>query len=118
MADANTFLNKTLFVITTVRCVPHEEMIKHIDAHLERQVELEQAGIMFGAGPLFNEGSTVPDAGMIIVRADSFEEAREIADGDPMHQHGVRTYTIQRWRLNEGSFNLRISYSTQHAEIG
>ena len=118
MADSSTFLNKTLFVITTVRCAPPEEMMKHIDAHLDRQVELEQAGIMFGAGPLFNDGSTVPDAGMIIVRADSFEEAKKIADGDPMHIHGVRKYTIQRWRMNEGSFNVRISYSTQRAEIG
>ena len=117
MADSSTFLRKTLYVITTVPCAPREEVMKHIDAHLDRQVELERAGIMFGAGPLFNEGSEMPDAGMIIVRADSFEEARKIADGDPMHANGVREYTIQRWRLNEGSFNVTISYSDQKAAI-
>jgi uncharacterized protein YciI len=119
VADSSTFMNKTLYVITTVPCAPREEMMKHIDAHLDRQVELEQKGIMFGAGPLFDaDDSDRPVAGMIIVRADSMEHAREIADGDPMHIHGVRTYTIQRWRMNEGSFNVTISYSTQRAEIG
>lgn len=119
MADSSTFLNKTLYVITTVPCAPREEMMKHIDAHLDRQVELERAGIMFGAGPLFeDDGSDVPVAGMIVVRADSFAHAKEIADGDPMHIHGVRNYTIRRWRMNEGSFNVTISYSTQRAEIG
>ena len=118
MADSSNFLNKTLYVITTVPCVPLEEMRKHLPAHIDRQVELEKAGIMFGAGPVFNEGSEVPDAGMIIVRADSFDHAREIADGDPMHKNGVRSYTIQRWRMNEGSFNVTISYSDQKAAIG
>ena len=118
MADSKNFLNKTLFVITTVPCAPREEMLKHMSAHIDRQVELEQSGIMFGAGPVFNEGSEVPDAGMIIVRADTFEQAKEIADGDPMHANGVRSYTIQRWCLNEGSFNVTINYSTQRAEIG
>ena len=119
MADSSTFLNKTLYVITTVPCAPREEMMKHIEAHLDRQVELERAGIMFGAGPLFeDDGSDVPVASMIIVRADSFAHAKEIADGDPMLFHGVRNYTIRRWRMNEGSFNVTISYSTQRAEIG
>jgi uncharacterized protein YciI len=118
MADSSTFLNKSLYVITTVPCAPREEMLKHMSAHIDRQVELERAGIMFGAGPLFEEGGEAPVAGMIIVRANSFEEAAKIADGDPMHIHGVRKYTIRRWVLNEGSFNVRISYSTQQAEIG
>ena len=90
MADSSNFLQKTLYVITTVPCVPLEEMRKHLPAHIDRQVELEKAGIMFGAGPVFNEGSEVPDAGMIIVRADSFDHAREIADGDDLtaRDHG------------------------------
>ena len=118
MADSSTFLNRDLYVITTVPCAPREAVMKHIEAHLDRQVELERAGIMFGAGPLFEDGADVPVAGMIIVRASSFEEAAKIADGDPMHIHGVRSYTIRRWRLNEGSFNVTISYSTQKAAIG
>lgn len=118
MADSSTFLNKTLYVITTVPCAPREEMLKHMSAHIDRQVELEEKGIMFGAGPLFDEESEQPVAGMIIVRADSFEHAKEIADGDPMHANGVRSYTIRRWRLNEGSFNVTIRYSAQSADIG
>jgi hypothetical protein len=50
---------------------------------------------------------------MIIVRAANEAEARAIAEADPYHQHGFRTFRIQRWMLNEGSLGLRINLSNQ-----
>jgi uncharacterized protein len=82
-------------------------------------VELERKGILFAAGPLYPRGSTLPEAGMFVLRADPFEEAEAIAQTDPLHMAGLRTYTIQiqKWRLNEGSITVTINYSDQTARI-
>ena len=88
-------------------------MRDYLPAHLAHQVDLEKRGIMFGAGPLYKESATggPPMAGMIIIRAESFEQAKEIADSDPMHANGIRTYTVRQWSLNEGTFNVRVNFS-------
>ena len=51
--------------------------------------------------------------GMIIYRAESLDAARALADADPMHQSGARSYTMRRWMINEGSFNLNVGLSTK-----
>ena len=48
---------------------------------------------------------------MIIIRADSMEEATRIAEADPMHSSGARTFRIRSWLMNEGGFNLRVTFS-------
>ena len=42
---------------------------------------------------------------MIIVRAASFEEAHEIAMGDPFHAEGLREFDIWNWSMNEGQLH-------------
>lgn len=54
---------------------------------------------------------------MIIVRAASFEEAKAIADRDPYHRQGLRTYTIDRWMLNEGTVSIRVNHSDGNGTI-
>ncbi|OWU83146.1 hypothetical protein ATO6_20065 [Oceanicola sp. 22II-s10i] len=81
--------------------------------HIRHQIELEQRGILFSAGPLFEEGSDIPVAGLIVIRAQDFEEARAIADSDPFHAQGIRSYTIRKWVVNEGSFQQTIRLSNQ-----
>ena len=81
------------------------------------QVALEKAGIMYGAGPMFEKGGERPAFGMIIVRANSFEEADAIAAEDPFHKAGLRKYEIHRWMLNEGSYTVTVNYSDQSMTI-
>ena len=107
------YLGKELYVIFTVPNATREEMMPVMSDHLARQVELEEKGILFAAGPMFEEGGKAPVRGMVIVRANSFEEAREIADGDPFHIAGLRTYTLDRWGVNEGSYTVNVKYSDQ-----
>ena len=103
-------LNKQLYVIITTAVAPREEIEKLLPEHLEHQIRLENEGVMFGAGPLFTEQDK-GGRGMIIVRAGSFAEAHAIADRDPFHKRGLRTYTVERWHLNEGTVSVRINYS-------
>ncbi len=125
MADApssvhpltHKFLGKEMYLVVT-RPVRSPEIEKRLQDHLDHQVELERKGIMFAAGPLYSRGSQVPEAGMFVLRAGSFEEAEAICKTDPLHAAGLRTYTIQKWRVNEGSISLKVNFSDQTVEIG
>lgn len=112
-----SMLRQSLYVITTTPA-RGEGMQDILPAHLEYQIKLERDGILFGAGPLFEEGETVPYGGMIILRAKDEAEARTHADADPFHAAGLRSYTVNRWMLNEGAMTLTVRYSDQTAEIG
>jgi uncharacterized protein len=124
MADApsdvhpltNKFLGKEMYLVVT-RPVRSPEIDERLADHLAHQVELERRGIMFAAGPLYSRDSNVPEAGMFVLRASSFEEAEAIAKGDPLHAAGLRTFTLQKWRVNEGSITVKINYSDQTCEI-
>lgn len=115
-AMAAKFLNKAMYLVVT-RPVRSPEIAKRLVDHLNHQIELEKRGIMFAAGPLYPRGSDVPEAGMFVLRANSFEEADEICKTDPLHAAGLRTYTIQKWVLNEGSLTFTVNYSDQTAKI-
>ena len=122
MAVTNTpntkdMLQKDLYVIFTRAIAPREEIMKMLPQHLERQVELEKQGILFAAGPMEPQDDTKPRTGMIIIRADSFEHANEIAMGDPFHAAGLREFDIWNWSMNEGSFTVTINYSDKSANV-
>jgi uncharacterized protein YciI len=110
------FLGKEMYLVVT-RPVRSPEIEKRLADHLAHQVELERKGIMFAAGPLYPRGSNVPEAGMFVLRAGSFEEAEAIANEDPLHKAGLRTYTLQKWRVNEGSITFTVNFSDQSVKI-
>jgi uncharacterized protein len=110
------FLRKELYVIMSTLSAPHSEHTRLLPDHLEYQVELEKAGVIFAARPMFNADGT-EGPGLIIIRAASFEAAKAIADGDPWVQAGVEAYIITRWVINEGNYSLRINYSDQTVVI-
>ena len=115
--NTKDMLQKDLYVIFTRAVAPREEIMKMLPQHLERQVELEKQGILFAAGPMDPEDETKPRTGMIIVRAESFEHANEIAMGDPFHAAGLREYEVWNWSMNEGSFTVTINYSDKSADV-
>lgn len=102
-----------LFAVRSVPAVSPEEMRAILPDHLAYQAEMERAGTLFLAGPLSDEsGEEMSGAGLIIYRAGSLSEARRIAEADPMHAHGGRTFTICRWMVNEGSLRIETGLST------
>ena len=104
-------LKKQLWVIISKRVAPLEDVRKHLKAHLEHQISLEKQGIMYGAGPATVPGENESAFGLIIIRASSSDEARRIADRDPMHLSGVRTYELYRWSMNEGRLSITLDFS-------
>ncbi len=112
-----SMLGKEFYVVTT-KPARGPGLRELLPAHLDYQVKLERAGVLFGAGPLFEEGDDVPLGGMIILRAGSIDEARALADQDPFHAAGLRRYTIQKWKMNEGAMSFTIRFSDQSVVIG
>ncbi len=122
MAVTNTpntkeMLQKDLYVIFTRPVAPREKIMELLPKHLERQVELEKQGILFAAGPMEPQDEDKLRTGMIIIRAESFDHAHEIAMGDPFHAEGLREFDIWNWSMNEGSFTVTINYSDQSAAV-
>ena len=66
---------------------------------------------MFAAGPLANDSGGWGGDGMIIIRAESLEAATKIAESDPMHSSSAGKFSIRPWLMNEGGFNLRVTFS-------
>lgn len=67
-----------------------EVLPRHI-AYLD---QLDEQGKIFGRGP-FADGS----GGMVIYMADTWEEARQMAENDPHVAEGVRRLELKEWKL-------------------
>jgi uncharacterized protein YciI len=111
-------LRKQLYVVFTTPTNGLGPVMENIEPHLKYQIELEEKGIMFGAGPFWTDDEkTWQGEGMVIIRADSMAEAEKIAAADPMHACGARSYKIRPWLLNEGTLTLQVRYSNGGREI-
>ena len=111
-------LQKQMYVYFTKPANGLGPVMENLEEHLKFQVELEQKGIMFGAGPFWTDDEQRWEGeGMIIIRAESIAEARKIAESDPMHASGARTFTLRPWLLNEGMVTMKVTYSDGGREV-
>jgi len=115
---AKGLLAKRLYVILTTPSGGLQALAQHLPAHLAYQKDLEARGITFAAGPFADDAEREwSGEGMIIIRAASATEARAIADADPMHSSGVRTYRVRPWLLNEGAVTVTVRYSESFRRV-
>ena len=111
-------LQKQMYVYFTKPANGLGPVMENLEEHLKFQVEIEQKGVMFGAGPFWTDDEQRWEGeGMIIIRAESLAEARKIAESDPMHASGARTFTIRPWLMNEGCVTMRVTYSDGGREV-
>lgn len=109
---------KQLYVVFTTPTSGLDPVLKNIQEHLKFQVDLEKQGIMFGAGPFWDDDEkNWSGDGMVIIRAESLAAARAIAERDPMHKSGARRFTVRPWLLNEGTLTLRVDFSEQKVRL-
>lgn len=87
------------------------------DNHFAYLAKLENEGKLFAAGPMLTESGERLGKGLILVKADTLEEAKALADSDPYHKSGFRKYSINPWKINEGGFDLKIRFSAGAYEI-
>lgn len=96
-------LCQPMFVMTTV-ADPAKlgEVLGTMPAHLEYWADMERRKVLFAAGPRMPRDLSEPwsGEGMVIFRAPSWAAAKTIADDDPMHKAGARTYELRPWLLN------------------
>ena len=102
-----------LFVAHSTPAKAPEEVKAVLPDHLDYQAELERKGHLALAGPMSDEsGDNMEGMGMIVYRAESLKAARALAEADPMHKTGARTFVLRRWLINEGSLTLSVGLST------
>ena len=119
MAAERGSLAHELYVVVSTPTGSEEAVKNNLGDHLAYQAEQETAGNLAFAGPLSDEtGELMNGTGMIIYRADSLEAARAIAEADPMHAAGARSFTIRRWLINEGSLSIEVKLSQQRVRLG
>ena len=107
-------LAKKLYVVFTKPVNGLGPIMEVLDAHLAYQNKIQDEGIMFGAGPFSDDTEENWNGdGMVIIRADSMTAAKEIAENDPMHKAGARTYEIRPWLLNEGKITIDLTFSNK-----
>ena len=108
----NTGMNKEVYLYVTEPVVSFDEVAKVLPDHMNFVHKIENQGTMIMGGQTTIEGADNAEGyGAIMIRANSFEEARRIADQDPMHKTGVRKYTLYKWNINEGELNVRLKLS-------
>ena len=107
------YLAKQLYAVFTTPTNGIEAVMENLAVHLEFQESLEHQGIMFAAGPNWTDDEQFWEGdGLVIYRAGSIEEAREIAAKDPMHISGARTFRVRPWLVNEGKITIELGLST------
>ncbi|MCI2400501.1 YciI family protein [Aliiroseovarius subalbicans] len=107
-----------LYVAHSTPAKAPEDVKASLPDHLAYQAKLEREGKLAFAGPMSDEtGEHMQGMGLIIYRADSLEAARALAEADPMHGSGARTYILRRWMINEGSVSVSANLSTGGATL-
>jgi len=111
-------LQKQLYAIFTTPVDGLGKVLENLETHLGFQTTLEKEGVLFAAGPLWTDDEqNWTGEGMVIVRAASRTAAIAIAERDPLHQCGARSFTVRPWMINEGSMTLRLDHSSQTYSI-
>jgi uncharacterized protein len=106
------FLAKQLYAVFTTPTNGIGPVMENVKEHLAFQVKLEKEGIMFAAGPNWTDDEKSWEGdGMVVIRANSLADAKQIMERDPMHKSGARKFKIRPWLVNEGMVSVRLNYS-------
>lgn len=106
------------FIVTSKAQKPLSEIQQHLEAHMHYIAKLELTGQLLMAGPLCNEdGTTWNGDGQLVFVVSDIAEALALAQEDPLHTSGSRSYKIRPWIVNVGSMQLSLRFSTRTLNI-
>jgi catechol 2,3-dioxygenase len=83
--------------------------------HLEWITELDRQGLIYAAGPFVTPEQSMQGDGLLIIRAESEEQAKAIFAQDPIHQGGYREAHVFGWQLHQGRLNDLFDPATQES---
>lgn len=107
-----------LYIVESTPTGDPDAVKANLPDHLAYQREQEERGALVLAGPTSDPtGTIMVGAGMIIYRADSMESARSLAENDPMHASGARSFTLRKWLVNEGRLSINVGLSTGSVKL-
>lgn len=87
--------------------------------HLAYIGSLEAGGSLMFAGPISDPTGERNDGdGLLVLRASSLDDARQMAEKDPMHATGTRSFTIRKWLINEGTVSMTVGLSKGKVKLG
>ena len=116
-AACEGMLQLQLYAILTRPVSGMGPVMEMLEDHLQYQISMEKDGALFAAGPFWTDDEQQwRGEGMAVIRAESLKAARAIAEKDPMHASGARTFEVRPWLINEGTLTLRLNHSTRTFE--
>ena len=83
-----------MFAAATLLMKDPELSRQHRPAHLAYLAALKAEGKVWANGP-FGDGA----GGLVIYRAPSLEEARALAEADPLVRTGARSLSLHAWEI-------------------
>lgn len=116
-SEVGESLGLQLYVIVS-RATDLKLVKANLADHRAYLASLEDEDVLFGAGPLWtHDEQSFEGDGLLVYRAESVDEAKAIANKDPLHTSGARAFEIWPWMLNDGSLNVRVVLSRQIREV-
>lgn len=97
-----------LWLVESALVVDRRILTTKLEEHLAYQEHLEQLGVLFAAGPLFDSEGRPTPRGLIFLNVGGEEAAKKYADEDPFHRHRIRVYELFRWSANEGTLRSKL----------
>jgi uncharacterized protein len=91
-----------------------QDIVPHLAEHLDYLIALEAEGKIFASGPINLPGS---GDGMTVLKVDTEQEARAIAEADPLVKKAGRSFTLHPWTVNEGQMTVTVSFSQMAARL-
>jgi uncharacterized protein YciI len=86
--------------------------------HIAFLHQLEQSGKIFASGALTDEDGEWRGSGLMILRATSHEDARDIVELEPLHQAGLRKHTVRGFSMEQGRISLSVNNMDGSFTIG
>ena len=117
-ADDHGMLGKQFYIYFSTPNEGVTRVMQDVEPHLQHLYKLEREGKLVFSGPFADSDNTdfVGD-GMVVLRCKNLQEAIDIAEADPFHQSGVRSYRVTPWQMNEGVIQLKVTNSIRRHEV-